>query len=806
MTTPPTDSPCSNPAPHPDDTERASKNAPGGRRKIPDGGQPPDDNNQANDTQDGADDEANNPPSETTESQAVPRRSGDGTGPDDEASGASASVSDPAPALSTRVLSGVLDRIAGVMDSSKGETGPGLVDRIGYRYLSNHIRAHDEDLESYREVINQARLKRPYDRYIARSIILVFMAGIFGILVGGGLGEVFVRLDIFADLSLNAPIPVAVSPTTKSALGVLAMILIGGTIFAAITAGYFYAKPIYIRNRRAAEIDRMLPQTVTYMYALSNGGMLLIDIIERLADETETYGEVAEEFETIQSHMELFGTDLTTALQETRDTTASEDLRHLIDDIVSIIDSGGNTTPFLRKKIEKMQRQAERTQDAYIEQIDMYARIFVATGVAGVFLFLTILVVMSTIGDIGTTPLFAIVYAAMPGIGVIFWVLLDMTGADDMTTTKTLPSPTSGLDTTAVQNRLKDSPTDAVTDGGYHPELNHPRNVASRTNGHDGPLQPDERVVLKQAYNATRRRQVLESLGKPVRLIRNNPIYTMFITLPLAMLYIGALISTGMLPASYDAILKSPIWYSTIGFAAPAVGVLAPVSYYHERAFRYQRQINSELAEFLQKLSSTSETGARLEDNIRLIAYTSSGVLADDLSAVSNELQWNISLNEALTRFVNRVKNPRLTRFMKLIMESNMASGEVSKVLSVAAKNAQKTKELDDKRTSSMVKNMAVVLLGYLLFVFIALVFILELFPYFEEASQQASGTSNAGNGVAYFSFDSAVYTMVFYHAIIIQALVSGIVAGKFGYGRAASGIKYAIAGILLAVMIFLFI
>lgn len=49
-------------------------------------------------------------------------------------------------------------------------------------------------------------------------------------------------------------------------------------------------------------------------------------------------------------------------------------------------------------------------------------------------------------------------------------------------------------------------------------------------------------------------------------------------------------------------------------------------------------------------------------------------------------------------------------------------------------------------------------------------------------------------------------YRMVFFHAGVIQAFCSGLVAGQMGEDDVLSGLKYAIVMTFIAVVVFLFI
>jgi flagellar protein FlaJ len=216
----------------------------------------------------------------------------------------------------------------------------------------------------------------------------------------------------------------------------------------------------------------------------------------------------------------------------------------------------------------------------------------------------------------------------------------------------------------------------------------------------------------------------------------------------------------------------------------------------------YQRQVDKELPNILRKLSAVNMSGANLMENIEIVARTNTGILADELERTHRYLQWNISLNDALRRFANRVENARVTRVTKLLMEANTTSGRVTDVLTVAAKAAQDQRDLNKERFAGMRQKIGIIVMGYLVFLGVALIVVTWLFPAFTDVGG-TSGSVTDQPGALAFNFQTDLYITVYYHACLIQAVVSGLLAGKFGYNNVLSGLKFTIAGIVITTLAF---
>lgn len=677
------------------------------------------------------------------------------------------------------------------------------IERVAIDKFGDSIRAREARFSEFRRKVNQARLEQSYDQYLATTILYALLAGVVGAVIGFGVGTVLAYFDIFAGLSApNAPEPLrrAFTPMLKNIVGAVLLMLVFVPLFGGWVAGVMYLKPRYEASNRDREIQQLLPTTVTYLYALSDGGMPLLDIIDRLADEEATLGEVAREFQAIQNNMAFLGKDLKASLRDCRSTTPNDELGELFDDLVSLIDSGGDLTPFFEAKVEEYQRRNRREQKAFIETLELIATGYTVVGVLFILLLMVVLTIFAAIGSVPNDPLYAIIYIGIPTISGAFLMIVDAMTTDDTATSDTLPLENEKPSAKAIRRRLEAGTGEATTaDGGTKSPT---AAVADRRDGHDGPLDSREQQLLGQLNDTMRRERALQTLGQPLRAIRREPLYSLMFTLPAALLYIGVMALSGLVPYSWTAITSEPWFVTTIGLLVPVLMILTPVSYFHERKYRYNRQAERELPVVLGTLASANATGATLIESIELVADSSHGPLATELKGVGRELQWNVSLDDALRRFTNRVRNRRVTRLFKLLIESSTASDRVTEVLKVTEKDAKFARELDEKRLETLKVIMGIIMIAFIVFLGVTAALVIRLFPPFAEAA----AASEARGALGAWTFDPDLYTMLFYHGILLQAFFSGLVAAKFGHDNAWIGLKFAIAGMLLAAGVFLMI
>lgn len=740
-------------------------------------------------------------------------------------------------AASEDAQDGFADSIAGVItaiESALTTEGESATTRYAYRKFSGKFRERREQFADYRETVNQARLDETYDRYLARVALWTIIAAVVGGLIGVTVGVLLFQTGILEGISFNIGLDVPFNVSypgwllntwylIDTPLAIVAVAALAGILTAAPVAGGLYYLPYLSAYERERKVDVLLPQAVTFMYALSQGDMTFPQIVRQLAERDDAYGEVSDAFKAVVNHMDYFGADLRTALRETRDNTPSEELASLMDDMISIIDSGGEISPFLANQVEKYQSRAEDRSEQELDTLEFIAEMYVTIGVVGILLGVVVLVIISSISGGGFTPLYAIIYGAIPLVSVMFIVVIDTIAADDSDTRSDVETRDQRVETDSIRARLGGDTGPLGHDpsaGSYgHPDepitQQSPDAHSMATDGGatapasaTGRMLPRDEAALSALLTRRERRETIETLRKPFAKMREEPVFTIALTLPIAILWIAGLALSGLVTLTPDGFINYFKWHTLVLFVLPLVFILAPMSYFHERQVRYQRTINQELPSALQKLSAANRTGMTLMDSIALVAENSETRLAQELERTNRELRFNVNLNDALLRMANRVKNPRLTRVVSLMTQASTAAGSVREVLDVAGQDVEKAREIDRQRFQRLVLYVAITMFGSAIFVAVAWQLNVRLIPALAQAAEASAGTAAGGGSGGPFgeTFNPDEMRMLLYHGALSLALFSGFVAGKLSTGRLLGGTKYAVAQVLLTAGVFMVI
>ncbi|MFB9804282.1 type II secretion system F family protein [Haladaptatus pallidirubidus] len=196
-------------------------------------------------------------------------------------------------------------------------------------------------------------------------------------------------------------------------------------------------------------------------------------------------------------------------------------------------------------------------------------------------------------------------------------------------------------------------------------------------------------------------------------------------------------------------------------------------------------------------------------ESFRRVASTDLGVLNAEMRRMRRDIEWGTDTATALQRFEHRVDTPTITRVVTLVTNAMHASGDVGRVLRIAADEAQASRRLKRRRAQEMMTYLIIIYISFFVFLLIVVALSAILMPALENLpAANAGGNVPAGGSlgglgnIADVDFDA--YRLVFFHTALMQALFSGFVAGKMGEGTVRDGAKHATAMFAIAYVVFL--
>jgi hypothetical protein len=183
-------------------------------------------------------------------------------------------------------------------------------------------------------------------------------------------------LSIFVTLLLSIVL-VLVSSIVLLFVNVLYSIMVfyGGILFVFLLGIFLYDYPIAIAKQRGAEIDASMAYLLPYMKILSKE--LNLSKIVNVIEEFLIYKEIKTEFRKIKYYSNFLGYDIHTSIREAMLSCPSRQLSDLMNDLVTISNSGGDIYVYLERKLHDFNEEVSAKEKKNIETLLIYSQMYV---------------------------------------------------------------------------------------------------------------------------------------------------------------------------------------------------------------------------------------------------------------------------------------------------------------------------------------------------------------------------------------------------------------------------------------------
>ncbi len=613
-----------------------------------------------------------------------------------------------------------------------------------------------------------ARFGVTLEQYLWKCLRIAILAGIFFGILGYLVGRFF-AIQIAAGKGIYNVLDLRVPDGLSFLFGPLALEIAGAAVAFLIGAYVVWALlmrwPAIEKKNRSVRINLTLHNAVAYMYAMRKGGAQLTSIFTALSEHAQTYGEVAFEFRQVVRDVDYFGADVVSAIRHLSETTPSEKLKDFLEDLLSVIESGGDMTEFLSSRVRLYQEQARFEQKQFLTILSMVAESYVTLFVAGPLFLIIVMVVMGLMGGSAVIQLSVVIYAIIP-IGSLVFILLV-----DLISTK--------AEKTERYTRVKILDTYADV------------RICKKAG---------EEPLFEQLKKYDKIRTLAHYLRHPFESFVSDVNQTFYITVPVAILYLLLVIHS--MPVYADPELFIDVIDDHVVIAL--LIVLVPYAIFYEIWAKKVNGIQAMIPDFLERMAGINRVGLTIVQAIGIMVNTNLGLLSYEIRRIKRDMDWGVNFTEALMRFEERVSTPAIARTVTLITKASEMSGEIGEVLAIAASDAKMSETLKKERLAEMFIYTAIVYLSFFVFLFVVAVLSTQFLPVLANIS--VTGVSSAGSLSGIGSVPIRAFDRLLYHACVIQALFSGLIAGQMGEASLSSGVKHSCVLLIITLVTFNFV
>ena len=221
---------------------------------------------------------------------------------------------------------------------------------------------------------------------------------------------------------------------------------------------------------------------------------------------------------------------------------------------------------------------------------------------------------------------------------------------------------------------------------------------------------------------------------------------------------------------------------------------------------RWQRGIDRNIPRLLREIAESGQTGLTFIRAIEVSAERDYGPLTPELRHLVAQLSWGNSLEDSLRSFAKRARTKLAQRTADLIAEVARSGGDTQSIMEQLNKHIGELNSIDRERYAQMRAYAAVVYIAFGVFLFTDVMLIRSFFNQIIELQKSVLATGGGGGsifgGIAGVNLETLKTIM--FHAVIVQALFGGLIAGKMSEAKLGAGLKHTLILLVIGFVTFL--
>lgn len=232
---------------------------------------------------------------------------------------------------------------------------------------------------------------------------------------------------------------------------------------------------------------------------------------------------------------------------------------------------------------------------------------------------------------------------------------------------------------------------------------------------------------------------------------------------------------------------------------ALALLLLPALSYWADQ--RWRKAIDENIPGFLREISDAQKTGLPLPRAVLQASKHRHGPLTKELKKMAAKITWGIAFSRAMKDLTAAADTDLMKQTSLLILEAERSGGVIEDVFKAAHEHVKEILALRKEREGSLKPYTYIVYTAYLIFGLVMVIISVSFINLI--ACQGATATAETINQVPKLPLNVAGLQMLFYHLIIIEAVITGLIAGKMSTGNAKYGLKHSVLMLTIGYIFF---
>ncbi|MHC1586738.1 MAG: type II secretion system F family protein [Candidatus Hecatellaceae archaeon] len=213
---------------------------------------------------------------------------------------------------------------------------------------------------------------------------------------------------------------------------------------------------------------------------------------------------------------------------------------------------------------------------------------------------------------------------------------------------------------------------------------------------------------------------------------------------------------------------------------------------------RWRNAINKNIVYLVRNVAEAQRTGMTFVKAIEESSKAEYGPLSRELRRAVAQMSWGVTYEEALRRMADRINTPLVYRVVEALIEVGRSGGRVGELLEALATHIRDLEDLARERSRQMLPYIGIIYASFFVYIFVVIILFQTVFVQLAEAL--------TAGFLAVRGLDLTSYYVWFFHMSILEAAISGLVAGKMGEGAVSAGLKHILLLLAVTLVIFIFV
>ncbi len=200
---------------------------------------------------------------------------------------------------------------------------------------------------------------------------------------------------------------------------------------------------------------------------------------------------------------------------------------------------------------------------------------------------------------------------------------------------------------------------------------------------------------------------------------------------------------------------------------------------------RRKKRNEEEFAQFLFKMSEMMRAGIDPIKSVVELSKTDLGTIKGPINLAASTLLLGGSFEEGMNKAAKAINSELAARYIQLVVQASYMGGQVSNLILKASEDMRSMIKIEREMEGNLQQYVMIFYFAQIILIVMVYILSTQLFPFLVgEGMSQMFG----GGGMADIN-----YLQLFFHLLIINGLIGGIIVGKIAEGSAKDGLKHSV-------------